>query len=82
MDSKYRITKIGSIPHDCGSDEYLLVKNVEDDIDMIEVEAQILEAKYVECDRPGGYFCNSVRAIPDDMHSDRCIVVVYHRYDI
>ena len=65
-----------------GMDDYILVRSRADDIDLAAVEDLFLQAYYREGNGPGTPFCHMVRAIPDPLHTDRCIVIVYHRYDV
>lgn len=65
-----------------GRDEFLLVTDSDDDLDLQEVQRILIEQFYVDTGTPGGYFCHNVRVIPDDVHLDRCIAIVQHRYDV
>lgn len=65
-----------------GRDEYLLISDNEDDLDLNEVHRILVEQFYVDSSVPGGYFCHTVRIIPDELHPNRCIAIVQHRYDV
>ena len=77
------ITKLGRVDFGIdGSDEYILAVNKVDDMDIEAAEALFLQTYYHRCRGPGTYFCDRVRAIPDPLHTDRCIVIVSHSYDV
>jgi len=78
-----KITPIGKISHPCdGTDEYLLVRNRNDDITKRQVQEEVFPAYYRECSGPGGYFCTNFRYIPDPLFPNLAIVIIEHRRDI
>lgn len=83
MTDRYDITRIGTIEHGIdGSDEYLLVRDREQELDEQHL-ADLLDRRYYRrSSHPGGYFCTTQRIIHDPIHDDRCIVIVQHRYDV
>lgn len=83
MTDRYDITRIGVIDHGIdGSDEYLSVRDLEQEIDRQHLALLLDKRYYYRCTRAGGYFCYTQRIIPDPIHDDRCIVIVQHRYDV
>lgn len=69
-----------------GSDEYYLV-TVSDVVgdeepDANTIEQWMLPVFYRESTAPGGYFCNTVRVIPEECNTSRFILRVSHRYDV
>lgn len=79
-----RLTNIGNINKGIdGTDQYVLVENVEgDNLDLDTVHENLLDMYYRDCCVPGGYFCKTVQIIPDPVHSRKCIAVIQHRYDV
>lgn len=65
-----------------GQDQYLLITDNAAAIDIGALEQSLLDQYYHDTNHPGGYFCRDVRVIPDPIHDDRCIAIVYHRYDV
>ena len=83
MTDRYDITRIGTIDHGIdGSDEYLSVRDREQEIDRQHLARLLDRRYYCRSSRPGGYFCTMQRIIPDPVHDNRCIVIVQHRYDV
>ena len=83
MTDRYDFTPIGTICHGIdGSDEYLLVRDLEQELDVQHLEVRLLQRFYCRSSRPGGYFCTTQRIIPDPVHDYKCIVIVQHRYDV
>lgn len=83
MIDRYEITKIGHISNGIeGNDEYLKVRDLEQDIDKHHVFDTIMPLYYRDCSHPGGYFCKNLRVIPDPVLRDQCIAIIQHRYDV
>lgn len=79
----YTTTRIGMINEGIdGSDEYLMVRSTDDALDLPAVEQELTDLYYRESTRPGGYFCHTVRLIPDPIHDNTAIAIVQHRYDV
>ena len=78
---RYRITPIGKVDQGNGSDEYVLVCDLSDDIDLDDVEREFTEHCYRDTDTPGAYFCHRVTVVGLDSDNE-CIVIVHHRYDV
>ena len=79
--TQYRTQRIGLINQDNGNDEYLLVCDPDDDLDIDAVEDHFLSLYYCTTYTPGGYFCHSV-TVSELPSGNECIVIVHHRYDI
>jgi hypothetical protein len=79
--TQYRTKRIGAIGQYDGWDEYLLVCDPDDDLDIDAVEDHFLSLHYRDTDIPGGYFCHSV-TVSELPSGNECIVIVHHRYDI
>lgn len=83
MTDRYTFTPIGTICHGIdGSDEYLLVRDLEQELDQQHLALLLEQRFYCDTSRPGGYFCHTQRIIPDPVHDYKCIVIVQHRYDV
>lgn len=83
MTDRYDIRDIGTLDHGIdGSDQYLLVRDLEQEIDRRHVFDTIMPRYYRDCTRPGGYFCKNLRVMADPLFTDQCIVIIEHRYDI
>lgn len=77
------VTPIGKVySRDDGADEYILVRNPEDDITEEQFIAQVFWRYYRESSYPGDYFCTNYQWIANPIHTDRAIVVIYHSRDI
>lgn len=79
--NQYRVTRIGSVDmSQGGNDEYLLVCDPDDDIDVTTVEEAFNHHVCRDTDAPGGYFCLGVTTVhlPSD---NECIVIVHHRFN-
>lgn len=79
--SDFKIQRIGQVEQYDGSDEYLLVTHLSDDIDTDETEGFFRDLYYQDTDIPGGYFCHRV-TVSQLPSGNQCIVIVHHRYDI
>lgn len=78
-----RITKIGSIPKGIdGSDEYVTLTRLDDDLDCNLAHDWLLEQVYRESFAPGGYFCTSVATLPIPNRGNEVIGIIHHRYDV
>lgn len=80
---RYDIREIGRLDMGIdGTDQYLLVRDLQQYIDKAHVYDTIMPRFYRDCTRPGGYFCTDLRIIPDPVLKHECIVIVQHRYDV
>ena len=80
--SKYKVQKIGEIDKGIdGKDEYLLAKDLEDDINVSELEETYLSRFYRECNYSGGYFCHHV-TVQKMPFGNKAIIVIHHQYDV
>ena len=78
--NQYYITRIGAIEKGVdGTDEYILIKDVEDDINVDDVYELMMSRYYRDTNVPGGYFCNNINIIPKA--NNEVIAIVEHRYD-
>lgn len=78
----WRKQEIGQISYGIdGSDQYFLITNREDDLDVELTRHVFLSSYYYDCAYPGGYFCRNVNVYPTE-HSNEMILVVQHRYDV
>lgn len=83
MTDRYELTRIGTIELGIdGSDEYLLVRDLEGTVDADDVYDALIARFYRESSHAGGYFCRSLRVMPDPYYTTQCVVVVQHRYDV
>lgn len=83
MQTIQTIETIGTISKGIdGTDEYLLIVDNEDAIDIDALEQELRDRYYRDTGVAGGYYCHDVRCIPDPIHDNRCIAIVYHRYDV
>lgn len=77
------LTKIGSIGEGIdGTDEYVLIKNTEDDLTPEQAIAWLLPKVYRRCSGAGTYFCHDVRAVQVQYSTSEVICTVEHRYDV
>lgn len=67
-----------------GTDQYVLLKRVDDDLDADTAHDWLLRRYYHDSTHPGGYFCTSVTIIPVPVPYARneYIGIVHHRYDV
>lgn len=78
------VTRIGRIDHGIdGSDEYLLVRDTEEDLTPERAIEWLMPKYYRETRAPAGdYFCNTIRAVQAQYRENTCICTVEHRYDV
>jgi hypothetical protein len=65
-----------------GSDRYLLVRRLDDDLTEEDVESHIFPTYYRRGNGSGTMFCTSYRYIQDPVHTNRAIVIIQNRYDV
>lgn len=83
MTDRYDITPIGTICYGIdGTHEYLLVRDLEQELDQQHLALLLEQRYYCRSSYPGGYFCTTQRIIPDPIYDNRCIVIIYHEYDV
>lgn len=78
-----RIERIGAITKGVdGSDEYLLVTDLDGTLSLESLQEQLLQAYYKDANQPGGYFCYAVNVAAHPFYDSAYIAVVHHRYDV
>lgn len=82
-DMEIKMTRIGDISADDGTDSYVLLERKDDNsLTPEEAETWLLPRVYRNTDTPGAYYCTSVRATPSPMSGGKVICIVEHRYNI
>lgn len=74
-------TNIGIVPVDAGTDQYLLLRDHDDDLLPGEAFDWLMPKVHRDTSMPGGYYCFNVRCYPAGRPNE-VIAVVEHRYDI
>ena len=78
-----KIEKIGKIDKGIdGSDEYVLLTRLDDDLTPDQAVDWLLPKVYRECSYPGGYFCQTVLAVQAEYSRNTVICTIQHRYDV
>ena len=81
--AELRIVRIGVVEHGIdGSDEYIHVTRLDDSATAEQIEQWLLPSYYRECSHAGGYFCNTVHAVPEKYSDNQFIVCIAHQYDV
>ncbi len=82
-----KVQRIGALSEGIdGSEEYFHVvvretlQDAEPSAD--DIESWLLPTFYQECRVPGGYFCNTVQAVPEKYNKSRFVFRVSHQYDV
>jgi hypothetical protein len=79
---RYYLTPIGDVEQGIdGFDRFWLVRDTVDEVDVRAVEAEFLHHFYRDTNAPGGYFCHNV-TVTQLPHSNECVAIVHHRYDV
>ena len=81
LTAEIQIKSIGKLDTYNGSDQYVLLTRLDDDLTAAFAEDWILPQVYSDTNIPGGWFCHSVTAteLPS---GNECIVIIHHRQDI
>ena len=82
QERELKIESIGKIDVDNGSDEYALLKGLDDDLTPEQAVSWLKPRMYRESTQPGGYFCTTVRGVQVPFSKNQVICIVEHRYDV
>jgi hypothetical protein len=81
LNADIRIESIGKLDTYGGSDQYVLLTRLDDDLTAAFAENWLLPQVYSDTNIVGGWFCNSVTAV-DLPFGNKCIVIIHHKQDI
>ena len=78
----FEAQKIGFVDNGIdGCEEYVLITNDQDSIDVDAAWKWLLDQSCYSTDRPGGQFCNAVEIIEKPRRKE-LIGIIYHRFDV
>ena len=82
--TRYKLQVIGDVDQGInGRDQYVLIKDLEDEINLDDVRNFAEENFCYDTNRPGGAFCYRITVVPaSPLHNNQCIAIIHHRYDV
>jgi len=82
VQAEYKLTPIGNIDKFDYIDQYVRITRLDDVIDFTEAHNWLLDQSFYDTNRPGGWFCYSVRIIPIPDNDSECIGIIHHTQNV
>ena len=81
-DNDIKLTPIGNVDQQDGSDAYMLLTNLADDITPEQAHDWLLPRVYRDTSIPGGRYCHTVLVSQYPYSTNKVICIVQNRYDV